>query len=135
MKIRIGMLRNTKKLAMIALSFGFFIASPSRRLRCDSKLPTAPKRDQNNARIVIQPLNDNEPDCPTIAENAQLYQQNRRRRLFRANVLFAGSMNGYLGPLTSELLVYAAGNHADRFSFKPSTLSTGLPGGAAVSTA
>src|ERR1700694_4868211 len=68
--MRMGMLRQTKKPAMIALSFGFFTASSTRGpARRDSKLPTAFSRNPNDARMAMQLLSDNEPSCHTIAEN------------------------------------------------------------------
>ena len=65
-----GMLRQTKKPAMIALSFGFFTASSRRGpARRDSKLPTAFSRNPNDARMAMQLLRDNEPGYHIIAEN------------------------------------------------------------------
>src|ERR1700676_2052104 len=89
-----GMLRQTKKPAMIALSFGLFTISSRRRLaRCASKLPTALTRDQNDARTAMQPLDDNEPDRAMIAKeqgsvtriDGQYLEPRGRRRCARSH--------------------------------------------------
>src|SRR6516162_1398996 len=63
------MLRQTKRPAMMALSFGLFTASSSRWPACrDSKLATIRRRSQKDAGIVMPPLGDNEPDWSILAQ-------------------------------------------------------------------
>ncbi len=50
------MLRQTKKPAMIALSFGVFRPSSRRPARRDSKLPIAFSRDLSDAGIVMHTI-------------------------------------------------------------------------------